>query len=134
MRKTTKLPALRTLAALLLPLVSLAILAGCETYGSKCVPVTLTTQPKKISATAFLVPIEHWNAITQGKTYQQPYTPPNPDQFREQLEPYRVQSKRTPVTTDALPYQTIYLVESSKKYWWMTIKPGTHKMFSIAVE
>jgi hypothetical protein len=134
MHKTNKLAPLHPLLALLLSLASLSILTGCETYGSRAVSVNLKTVPPTIPAHAFLVPIERWAEITSTLSLTQPYCPVNPKWFREQLEHYRPIAKRTPVTVTALPYRTMYVVESGGTYWWTIIKPEPNKDFTIYLD
>jgi hypothetical protein len=131
MKQKINLKILLVLAAVLTS--SLAIV-GCKTYGSKMVMVTLKTVPTEKHARAFLVPIEEWAQITGGQDWMQPYTPRNPEAFRMQLEHCRVTSGPTPVTTEALPYRTVYVVEWQGRYQWSIVNLSRQQECSIELE
>lgn len=117
-------------------LAALVVAGGCATYGAKWVPVSLRTEPADRPARAFLVPVEVWAEIPEVADAVQPYAPRDAETFRKMLERYRVTSSRTPVTANAMPYQTMYVVEYGGKYQWTKIRPkaGEKNDFGIVLE
>jgi hypothetical protein len=51
-----------------------------------------------------------------------------------QLEHWRVKNSRTPVTTMALPYRTVYVVEWQNRYQWDIVNFSRQQEYSIGLE
>ena len=78
--------------------------------------------------------LEDWAQITGGNDWGQPYTPGDAEAFRTRLEHWRVKNGRTPVTTEALPYRTIYVVEWQGRYQWSIVNLSSQHECSIELE